>query len=113
MIYNDNQLRKQLNLPDTPIETDSYIAVQLLESKQELTFDSLQYMAETVRGYFTFTLLDRADNFYFVKGESPLYLIHFPALGLYVYSSTKAIMSAAFKQLTVKFPQYEVITVNE
>ena len=68
---------------------------------------------EQVRGYFTFTLLDSADNLYFVKGESPLYLIHFPALGLYVYASTKEIMTAAFKQMTVKFPQYEVITVTE
>ena len=112
-IYNDELLRKQLNLPDTQIETDSYIAVQLIESQKNLTFDSLRYMAETVRGYFTFTLLDRADNLYIIKGESPLYLIHFPSLGLYVYSSTKEIMSAAFKQLPVKFPSYEVIAVNE
>ncbi|MBR3447780.1 MAG: class II glutamine amidotransferase [Oscillospiraceae bacterium] len=113
VLYNDDQLRRQLNLPDTQIETDSYIAVQLIESQKNLTFDSLRYMAETVRGYFTFTLLDRADNLYFVKGESPLYLIHFPFLGLYAYSSTKEIMSAAFKQLSVKFPPYEVIAVNE
>ena len=113
VLYNDNQLRKNLNLPDTPIETDSYIAVQLIESQKKLTFESLRYAAEQVRGYFTFTLLDRADNLYFIKGESPLYLIHFPSLGLYVYSSTKEIMTAAFKQLPVKFPPYEVIAVNE
>ena len=113
VVYNDELLRKQLNLPDTPIETDSYIAVQLIESQKELTFDSLRYMAETVRGYFTFTLLDRADNLYFVKGESPLYLIHFPTLGLYVYSSTKEIMLTAFKQIPACFPKYEVIEVKE
>ncbi len=113
VLYNDNQLRKNLNLPDTPIETDSYIAVQLIESQKKLTFESLRYAAEQVRGYFTFTLLDRADNLYFIKGESPLYLIHFPSLGLYVYSSTKEIMTAAFKQLPVKFPQYEIIPADE
>ncbi len=113
VLYNDTMLRKQLNLPDTPIETDSYIAVQLIESQKELSFDSLRYAAEQVRGYFTFTLLDTANNLYFVKGESPLYLIHFPTLGLYVYSSTKEILLAAFKQIPARFPKYEVIDVKE
>ena len=113
VLYNDDQLRRQLNLPDTQIETDSYIAVQLIESQQELNFDSMRYAAEQVRGYWTFTLLDRADNLYFIKGESPLYLIHFPSLGLYVYSSTKEIMVAAFKQIPARFPKYEVIPVSE
>lgn len=113
VLYNDDQLRRQLNLPDTHIETDSYIAVQLLESKGDLSFESLRYAAEQVRGYFTFTLLDRADNLYFVKGESPLYLIHFPTLGLYAYSSTKEIMMAAFKQIPARFPKYEVVEIKE
>ncbi len=113
VLYNDTTLRKQLNLPDTPIETDSYIAVQLIESQKQLTFDSLRYAAEQVRGYFTFTLLDTANNLYFVKGESPLYLVHFPSLGLYVYSSTKEIMNDAFSQMPVRLPQYEVIAVAE
>ena len=113
VLYNDELLRSQLQLPDTQIETDSYIAVQLIESQHELTFDSMRYAAEKVRGYFTFTILDRADNLYFIKGESPLYLIHFPSLGLYVYSSTKEIMAAAFKQIPAQFPKYEVIPVSE
>ena len=113
VLWNDTQLRSKLSLPDTQIETDSYIAVQLIESQKQLTFDSLRYAAELVRGYFTFTLLDTANNLYFVKGESPLYLIHFPTLGLYVYSSTKEIMLAAFKQIPARFPKYEVIDVKE
>ena len=103
VLYNDELLRFQLQLSDTQIETDSYIAVQLIESQKELTFDSMRYAAEKVRGYFTFTLLDRADNLYFIKGESPIYLVHFPSLGLYVYSSTKEIMAAAFKQSPAQF----------
>ncbi|MBR3417761.1 MAG: class II glutamine amidotransferase [Oscillospiraceae bacterium] len=113
VLYNDLTLRSRLSLPDTHIETDSYIAVQLIESQKELTFDSLRFAAESVRGYFTFTLLDTANNLYFIKGESPLYLIHFPSLGLYVYSSTKEIMTAAFKQIPAQFPKYEVIDVKE
>ena len=113
VLWNDTQLRSKLSLPDTQIETDSYIAVQLIESQHELTFESLRYAAEKVRGYFTFTLLDRMNNLYFVKGESPLYLIHFPTLGLYVYSSTKEIMTTAFKHVSARFPKYEVIDVKE
>ena len=113
VLYNDDTLRKQLLLPDTQIETDSYIAVQLIESKNELSFDSLRYAAEQVRGYFTFTLLDRQNNLYFIKGDSPLYLIHFPSLGLFVYSSTKEIMNAAFSHLPYKFPKHEIIDVQE
>ena len=113
VLYNDTSLRSKLQLPDTQIETDSYIAVQLIESQHELTFDSMRYAAEKVRGYFTFTLMDRKNNLYFIKGESPLYLLHFPSLGLYVYSSTKEIMDAAFKQVPARFPKYEVIPVSE
>ena len=113
VLYNDDLLRKQLQLPDTAIETDSYIMVQLIESQGDLSFDSLRYAAEKVRGSFTFTLLDRLDNLYFIKGDNPLHLIHFPSIGLYVYSSTKEIMTTAFRKLSVRFPKYEVIPVEE
>ncbi len=113
VLYNDELLRAQLQLPDTQIETDSYIAVQLLESQHKLTFDSLRYAAEQVHGYFTFTILDRQNHLYFIKGDSPLYLLHFPSLGLYVYGSTKEIMNAAFQHMPIRFPKYEVIEVKE
>ena len=113
VLWNDDILRKQLRLPDTVIETDSYIAVQLIESQGNLSFDTMRYTAETVRGYFTFTILDRYNSLYFIKGESPLYLIHFPSIGLYVYSSTKEIMTTAFRKLSVRFPRYEVIPLEE
>ena len=113
VLWNDASLRKQLHLPNTTIETDSFIMVQLIESQKALTFDSLRYAAETVRGSFTFTLLDAHDSLYIIKGDSPLYLLHFPSLGLYVYSSTKEIMNAAFCKLSVRFPGYEIIPVEE
>ena len=113
VIYNDISLRQQRHLPETPIETDSFIAVQLIESQHELTFDSLRYMAEAVRGSFTFTLLDEKNNLYIVKGDSPLHLIHIPSLGIYIYSSTREIMTAALKHLHFRLPQHEVIGMNE
>ena len=36
VLYNDKELRRKQHLPPTPIETDSYIAVQLLEQGQQL-----------------------------------------------------------------------------
>lgn len=99
MLHNDITLRKGLHLPKTKIQTDSYIAVQLIEQKKALNFDSLKYMAEQVEGSFTFTVLDRRDRLYIVKGDNPLCLLHFPSLGLYLYASTEEILRRAISQL--------------
>lgn len=113
VLYNDDSLRREKNLPATDIETDSYIAVQLIESQRKLSFESLRYAAEAVRGYFTFTLLDMQNRLYFVKGESPLYLLHFPASGLYVYASTKEIMEDALRRMHLQWQKHTVIDVRE
>lgn len=99
MLYNDMTLRKGLHLPKTKIQTDSYIAVQLIEQKKALNFDSLKYMAEEVEGSFTFTVLDRRDRLYIVKGDNPICLLHFPSLGLYLYASTEEILRRAISQM--------------
>lgn len=112
ILHNDIQLRKEKNLPATKIETDSYIAVQLLEQSGKLDFKSLKNMAETVEGYFTFTILDENNKLYFVKGTSPLYLIHFKKLGLYAYASTKNIMQNALKSCRMHRYQYTIIPVD-
>ena len=99
MLHNDITLRKRMHLPKTKIQTDSYIAVQLIEQKKALNFDSLKYMAEEVEGSFTFTVLDRRDRLYIVKGDNPLCLLHFPSLGLYLYASTEEILQQALSQM--------------
>lgn len=58
VLWNDKELRIAENLPLTSVETDSYIAVQLLEQQKALDFDSLKAMAEKVEGSFVFTVLD-------------------------------------------------------
>ena len=113
VLYNDHELRIMEELPQTEIETDSYIAVQLLEKQGTLNFDSLRYVGEHVRGSFTFTILDRDNTLYFIKGESPLYLIHFKGLGVYVYSSTPDIMKKALKQMALHFLTFDVINVTD
>ena len=113
VLYNDTKLRREKNLPETPIKTDSYIAVQLIEAQHKLDFDSLRSMAEDVLGNFTFTLLDENNNLWFVKGSSPLVIIHFPELGLYVYSSTPDIMADALKRTPLRWMHSEIIDAEE
>lgn len=103
VLYNDLTLRVREHFPKTKIETDSYIAVQLIEQKKALNFDSLKYMAEQVEGSFTFTLLDEDDRLYIVKGDNPLCLYHYPQKGVYLYASTEAILCRALDELKLTF----------
>ena len=101
VLYNDETLRESRHLPKTKIETDSYIAVQLIEEKKTLDFNSLKRMAEDLMGSFTFTVMDGQDNMYFVRGDNPMALYHFPRLGLYMYASTESILQKALKKLSL------------
>ena len=113
VIWNDRELRKEKNLPDTHIETDSYVAVQLLQQSDKLDFDSLKEMAETVEGNFTFTVLDQNNNLYIIKGSNPMCLLHFPVLGLYVSASTESIMKNALKRVGLHKFAYERVQTDE
>ena len=113
VLSNDLELRKIRQLPETNIETDSYIAVQLIEAQKVLNFDTLRSMAEDVRGNFTFTVLDETNTLWFVKGNSPLNLIYFPELNFYVYTSTSSIMATALKHTPLRSLHYEVIEAEE
>lgn len=112
VLYNDMTLRRSRALPDTRIETDSYVAVQLIEQQRALTPASLKTMAEAVEGSFVFTVLDEQDNFYFVKGDNPLCLLQFPSLGLYVYASTEAILRMALNGLWLNREPSKKIAVD-
>jgi glucosamine--fructose-6-phosphate aminotransferase (isomerizing) len=57
-------LRLKYGLPATTIETDSYVAAQLLSKFGDLSMKSLADMAEAVSGSFTFTILDNESNLY-------------------------------------------------
>ena len=109
VLTNDEELRFTENLPQTSVETDSFVAVQLIEKQKEVTFQSLRKMAEQVLGSFTFTILDQDNNLYFVKGENPLMIYHYPKLGLYLYASTAEILDIALWSLTMEKSVYEII----
>lgn len=99
VLYNDLQLREEYKLPATKIETDSYIATQLIEDSGELNFGSMQYMVEKLEGSYTFTVLSDKDELYFIKGDNPICLYHYPDRGLYVYASTEEILRTALQRL--------------
>lgn len=102
VLINDWELRINNSLPQTAIETDSYVAVQLIEKQKEVSPDSLCRMAEVLEGHFTFTILDQGNNLYFVKGNNPLTIYHYPKMGLYLYASTPEILEAAAKALGIQ-----------
>lgn len=112
VLHNDLALRKHRGLPDTKIETDSYIAVQLIEQQGALTPDSLREMAGAVEGSFVFTVLDRADNLYFVRGDNPLCLLRFPRLGLCLYASTETILRQAIARTWLRGERTEHIPTD-
>ena len=69
-------------------------------------------MAETVDGNFTFTLLDEENTLYFIKGTSPLYLVQFQELGLYVYASTQSILENALQVCNLHHYTYTVLKIS-
>ena len=101
------------HLPKTQIETDSYVAVQLLEQQGKLNFDSLKSMAESVHGSFCFTALDEDNTFYLVKGSNPMCLLHFTELGLYVYASTESILKKALQKTGFHKYPFEVLNIED
>lgn len=101
VLYNDAELKAKYHLSKTPIETDSYVAVQLLEQEKQLHTESIKKMAELVNGSFVFTILRNDNTLFLVKGNNPLTLYHFPKIGIYVYASTKSILDNALQQVNL------------
>ncbi len=118
VLTNDKELRDRFKLPKTKIETDSYIAVQLIESQKRLGFDSIKYMAERTEGSFSYSILDDKNNIWLVKGESPLSILHFPKLKIYVYASTDEILYKALIDFPLLFTalkngEFEKVEISE
>ena len=109
VLINDRELALRNQLPQTNIETDSYVAVQLIEKQNEVSPDSLRRMAEVLEGHFTFTVLDQKNNLYFIKGNNPLTIYHYPQMGMYLYASTQEILEAAVKPLGMSLWKKEII----
>ena len=113
VLYNDEVLRYTENLPKTHIETDSYVAVQLIEKKRTLNADGLKYMAESLEGSFTITVMDKDNTLYFVKGDNPMCIYHFKEKGIYIYASTEEILLKAIGKMQTKLGQKIDITCGD
>ena len=111
VLWNDGILREVEELPYTLIETDSYVAVQLLEKQETLNFDAIRTMAEKVQGSFVFTVLSRDNNMYFVRGDNPLSVFCYD--GFYLYASTADILVKTELQLGLKHNNVIPIEVGE
>ena len=110
VLYNDKFLRREHQLPNTRVETDSYVAVQLLEKYDKVDFSSLRFMAEALEGTFTITVMAE-DALYFVKGNNPMCIYHYPAVKLYVYASTEEILKKAMLQSQLRLGKPEKISL--
>ena len=115
VLTNDGLLRRQEKLPVSKIETDSFIIVQLLEQAGSIGFQTLRAASERLAGSFTYTVLDGGGRLYIVRGNNPFCLYHFPAQGIYIYASTKEILTAALRKFRkhIPFGSFEEIPVKE
>ena len=112
VLYNDYRLKITEHLPETKIETDSYVAVQLIEKKRTLDTNSLKYMAESLEGSFTITVIDKDNNLHFIKGDNPMCIYHFKDMGIYIYASTEEILLKALGKMQMKPGKYEKIDIT-
>lgn len=112
VLFNDFELRRTHRLSKTHIETDSYVAVQLIEQSGSLAFKSLKQMAEALDGSFTITVLDANNDLYLVKGNNPLVLYLFPNLGIYLYASTAEILDNTLDKLKLSQEPRVEITIH-
>lgn len=111
VLFNDKQLQRQFHLPRTAIETDSYVAVQVLEKYGEVSFHSLQCMAEQLEGSFTITVLTQRDELYFLKGNNPMAIYHYPEAGVYIYASTEEILKKGLWKANLSLGKKEHIKI--
>ena len=112
VLYNDEILKIREHLPETRIETDSYVAVQLIEKKRTLDTGSLKFMAEKLEGSFTITVMDKDNNLYFVKGDNPMCIYHFKDKGIYIYASTEEILLKALQRMSVKLGKGKKVDIK-
>lgn len=98
-----SKIRREQALPATDIETDSYAAVQLLSQKQEISLETLRTTCETLQGSYLFTVLDEDNNLYLLRGDVPVYLVHFKDEELYLYASTRDLFEKAILPLGIGF----------
>ena len=121
VLHNETGIRLRFNLPQTAVETDSFVTVQLLQSYGAVTPQTIAAMAEQLEGTFTFSILTSGNDLYLVRGNNPLSVWYYPATGVHLYASTPEILAAAVIPLpylrgkvhqTVKVAEGEILCIT-
>ena len=113
ILYNYKYVKMVEKLPETKIETDTYVAVQLIEKYGSLNFSTVAQMCETLEELFLFTILSDDNSLYIAKGGNPICLLHFERLGLYLYTSTGSIMKEVLKGSFLENEPFTQIEVED
>ena len=113
ILYNYKYVKRAEKLPETKIETDTYVAVQLIEKYGRLNFSTVAQMCETLEELFLFTILGDDNSLYIAKGGNPICLLHFERLGLYLYTSTGSIMKEVLKGCFLEKEPFTQIEVED
>ena len=113
ILYNYSYVKMAEKLPETKIETDTYVAVQLIEKYGRLNFSTVAQMCETLEELFLFTILGNDNSLYIAKGGNPICLLHFERLGLYLYTSTGSIMKEVLKGSFLEKEPFTKIEVDD
>jgi glucosamine 6-phosphate synthetase-like amidotransferase/phosphosugar isomerase protein len=90
-------LRANARLPKPDIQTDSYIAVQLLNQAAQLNIANLHKVLQTLQGSYAFSILDANNNLFLSRGDVPVFLLHVKPWQLYIYISTRDLFEAALE----------------
>lgn len=69
-------------------------------------------MAEALEGSFTITALSDQDDLFFIKGNNPIAIGHFPEAKLYVYASTEGILQKALSRAHLPLGKMERINMH-
>lgn len=76
-----------------------------------MDFEGLQAIEEELEGSFTIAALTDRDELYFVKGNNPMCIYHYPVANLYVYVSTEEILKKAMLQAQLRLGKAEKVNL--
>jgi len=114
-IYNDTTLKNKEGLPDTEIETDSYVILQLIENmcfmkkKTEIDIEIIKEVVEMLRGSFALSILTY-DKLYLLRHKKPLNILY--DRDNLVYASTTDMLEDGLKENNVDIHDF-VVELNE
>lgn len=98
ILHNVEQTKKEMGLNINKIETDTYLAVQILDMYSDISINTVKRMCESVEGDFLFTILDKNGNIYIAKNNNPITIYDFYNIGIIVYASTKDILTSCISE---------------